>query len=255
MSADAEAWEALNDRQRAYLEAAYREDQRAEAFERSAFSHGLSRRPANEWRWIPYGSPLVESSLQTALKVRGLVDKGTGSTFVALRDRGLLLTCHRSVPVRVGKLAGNVEVLDVRMTRKGRTVARAGLGEKTPKKLPPGTLKEWHWRALARAYAAGKDGLPDDGGDSYGRIGWRTWLRLRDYRNKRDGYRDLVEEKHVAPYKVGMFSESSHRLFVTPDGERFYRERWAEYQKRYPKVDALAPGTAPESKTEAKDGS
>ncbi|MEW6638348.1 MAG: hypothetical protein AB1425_16210 [Actinomycetota bacterium] len=251
MSEAAEAWEALGDRQRAYLEAAYREDQRAEDFERSAFSRGLSRRPADEWRWIPYGSSLVGSFLQAALKVRGLVYKGTGSTFAALRDRGLLLTRHRSVPVRLGKLAGNAGVLDVRMTRKGRGVARATLGEEAPKKPPPGTLEEWHRRALARAYAAGKDGLPDDGGGYYGKVGRRTWLGLRDYRSKRDGYRGLVEGRHVAPCKAGTFSESSHRLFVTPDGERFYRERWAEYRKRYPKVDAPAP----ESETEAKDGS
>ncbi len=174
-------WRELNDRQRAYLVAVYSADQAAEATERSAWSRGLERRPADEWRWLLYGSPLVESPLQLALAAEDLVDRGTGSTFAALADRGLLLTRHARMRVVLGGRAGTVEVLYVRMTALGRKVARAGLGDKAPEKLPVGGLREWHWRALAKAYAAGERGLDDEGGASYGRVGWRTWLRLRDY--------------------------------------------------------------------------
>lgn len=166
------------------------------------------------------------------------MDRGTGSTFAALADRGLLLTRHARVRVVLGGQTGTVEVLYVRMTTLGRRVARTGLGEKAPEKLPVGGLREWHWRALAKAYAAGERGLDDEGGASYGRVGWRTWLRLRDYRSKAHGLGGLVEER-----KVGYAGRSfDHRLFVTADGRRFYRERWEEYRQRYPEVEAPFPG-------------
>ena len=230
-------WSELNDRQRAYLEAVYRADQDAEAWERSAWSQGRERRPADVWRWLLYGSPLVDSSLQLALATSGLVDRGTGSTFAALEGRGLLLTRHARMHVVLGKWSGMVEVLYVRMTAPGRKVVRAGLGEKAPQKLPAGGLREWHWRALAKAYGAGEEGLDHEGGVDYGRIGWRTWLRLRDYQSKAHGLGGLVEEK-----LVGFSGPSSvHRLFITVDGRRLYRERWEEYRERYPDVEAPFP--------------
>ncbi len=231
-------WGELNDRQRAYLEAVYRADQTAEAWERSAWSRGMERRPADEWRWILYGSPLVQSPLQLALATKDLVDKGTGSTFAALEGRGLLLTRHAMVRVVIGGRVGTVEVLYIRMSTPGRKVARTGLGEKAPEKLPAGGLREWHWRALAKAYAAGERGLEDGGGGAYARIGWRTWLRLVDYRSTAQGLGGLVEERRVR------YAERSfvHRLFVTTDGRRFYREDWEEYRERYPDVEAPAPG-------------
>jgi hypothetical protein len=99
-------------------------------------------------------------------------------------------------------------------------------------------LRVWHWRALAKAHAAGERGLDDEGGVSYGRIGWRTWLTwLRDYRGKAHGLGGLVEEREVG-YANRSFV---HRLFITADGKRFYREDWEEYRKRYPEVEAPFP--------------
>jgi hypothetical protein len=238
-------WLELNERQRIYLEAAYREDQKEEAWQRSAWSWGGRAAPADEWRWILYGSPLIDATpLRTALKTKDLVDAGTGSTFAALADRGLLLTRKAWMQVRLGNRIGDVEVLYVRMTTKGRAAIRAGIEEPPPEgclpgetKLPVGTLREWHWRALARAYAAGEEGLEEDGG-YYGRAGWRTWLRLRDYKNDRDGFGGLVETRRV---KFNATGSSDYRLFLTPDGVRFYRERWEEYRKRYPGVEAPQP--------------
>ena len=62
-------------------------------------------------------------------------------------------------------------------------------GTKAYKAPPVGTLKEWHWRALAKAYAARDEGLEGSYGD-YANIGRPTWLRLRDY--KRGA---LIEER------------------------------------------------------------
>lgn len=239
-------WLELNERQRAYLASVYRVDQEEEEWQRSAWSRGWERRPADEWRWILYGSPLIDdTSLRRALKTKGLVDSGTGSTFAALADRGLLLTRKAWMWVRIGNRIGDVEVLYVRMTTKGRAAVRAGIEEPPPEgclpgetKLPAGTLREWHWRALAKAYAAGEEGLEGDGGGYYGRTGWRTWLRLRDYKNDRDGFGGLVQTRRV---KFNAAGYDDYRLFLTPDGGRFYRERWDEYRRRYPDVDAPDP--------------
>jgi len=114
-------------------------------------------------------------------------------------------------------------------------VAGAGLGEKAPEKLPAGACGSGtggRWRRPTPS--ASEASLADEGGVSYGRIGWRTWLRLRDYHSKAHGLGGLVEER-----KVGYANRSFvHRIFVTADGRRFYREHWEEYRKRYPDVEA-----------------
>lgn len=129
------AWEDLNARQRAFLEAVYRADKREEAFQRSAFSRGLKSRPADEWRWMLFHSghsPIPTRLLE--LRLLGLLDPGAGSTFAALERRGLLLTENRRARTRLGVR----ERLHVRLTTAGRKAARAGLGESGPKRLPPG---------------------------------------------------------------------------------------------------------------------
>jgi hypothetical protein len=68
----------------------------------------------------------------------------------------------------------------IRMTPAGRKLVRSWTGQ-AYKAPPPGTLREWHWRALAKAYAAGAEGLEGEYGD-YGHIGWTTWRRLIDYK-------------------------------------------------------------------------
>jgi len=96
-------WRELNDRQRAYLEAVYRADQDEEAWQRSAWSRGGRAAPTDEWRWILYGSTVFnETPLRIALKEKNLVDPGSGSTFAALAERGLLLTRHGTLPVPLG---------------------------------------------------------------------------------------------------------------------------------------------------------
>jgi surface antigen len=45
------------------------------------------------------------------------------------------------------------------MTPAGRKLARSLAGTQAYEAPPAGTLKEWHWRAIAKAYAAGDEGL------------------------------------------------------------------------------------------------
>jgi hypothetical protein len=96
---------------------------------------------------------------------------GTGSTFSALADRGLVsVQSHRVNVCGQG-------VPHVRMSPKGRQLARSWTGVKAYKAPRAGTLKEWHWRALAKAYAAGDEGLEGEYGVC-GRIGERTCLSV-----------------------------------------------------------------------------
>jgi hypothetical protein len=229
------AWRALNERQQAYLAAILAVDQAYEAYERGAWAAGGRRRPAAEWRWIAYNE--ASSSLLDRLRARGLVDAGTGATFEALDRRGLLTR-------RYCRDAVGLPILEVRLTAAGRAAVRAGTGTPGPERLPPGTLREWHWRALALAYAT-PDGVPqgDEGGGRYGGIGWHTWQRLRDYRAG-----PLVEEWPIdwrAPAHPAGVSTPVYRLFLTDAGQRFYVAHWAEYRARYPAVDAPSPLVKP----------
>lgn len=92
------AWGELNLRQQVYLIEVYRLDQRAEERARSAFNDGDRAGKAADWRWVRYGTVGVEealpSPLWSAISGRGLRDPGTGSTFAALADRGLIEQRH-----------------------------------------------------------------------------------------------------------------------------------------------------------------
>jgi hypothetical protein len=197
----------LNERQLAYLKAVYACDQERERAERSAWSRGLTPRPASEWRWISYHA--TNSPLRRRLLDAQEVDPGTGSTFEALAARHLILRRWEHDPDLP------VSLLFVQMTPKGRTLIRTVTGEQREKPLPPGTLREWHWRALAAAYAARPAGLEQDTW-GYGHIAWRTWLRLRDYKAG-----DLVKEQRVSqPRFPGDTLSSASRLHIPRDAQR-----------------------------------
>jgi hypothetical protein len=134
------------------------------------------RPKASEWRWMEYSEPIPilnkpASRLYEAIKKAAKIDQGTSSTFDALAARGL---------VQVG-VRGPDGYPHLRMTAAGRKLARSWTGTQTYKAPPAGTLKEWHWRALAKAYAAGEEGLEGSYGD-YANIGWNIRLRLRDFK-------------------------------------------------------------------------
>ncbi len=225
-------WSELNTRQQAYLKAVYDIDQALEANVRLAGAHGYwNSTPASVWRWMPYNTS--GSGLLRRIQEAGYQDQGTGSTFEALERRGLVECKYE--PGSLGS-----PLLLVRMTKAGRKVVREGLNLPTPKPLPPGTLREWHWRALVHAYQAGAAGVRD-----WPRgIGWNTWLRLRDYRVQgRD--RPLVEEAAVPdepylrqrwPGDTGVISTERSVLRITDFGRQYYRENWQRYRELYPHV-------------------
>jgi hypothetical protein len=102
--------------------------------------------------------------------------------------------------------------------------------------LSTGTLGDYHWRALVRAWQARPDGVTPDGEwySDYAAIRWTIWTYLRNYQGGA-----LVEEYHTA---------TSHRMRLTPRGERFYRDTWQHYHDLYPGIEASEPaGQLPSS--------
>lgn len=220
------AWQELNDRQRQYLEVIYRADTEAEAAEAASWKRGWKRRPADVWRWLPYN--LTNLGSPTPLKRRllrcNLVDQGTGSTFDALARRGLILYEE-----------GDGLMARIRLTTQGRKIARIGLGESAPKKLPTGTLREWHWRALSALYAdmlAAGIGFPETNRVA----GWNTWLRLLEYKPE-----PLAEERKHYLNLPSMGRTSTYHLYITEFGRSYYEQNWQRYRELYPEVEAPAP--------------
>jgi hypothetical protein len=220
----------LNDRQRAYLLAIFTVDQELEEEMRSTPYRPFQQRPkASEWRWLEYSEPVPEinkpaSRLYEAISKTAPIDQGTGATFAALADRGLV-----KVDWRERNVWGQRKPY-LRLTPAGRRLARSWTGQKAYKAPPAGTLREWHWRALSKAYAAGDEGLEGDDGD-YAHIGWNTWRRLRDFKAGA-----LVEEHGLKP-------PYDHRLRITAAGRHLYEREWARYRELYPGVRVPEPTT------------
>ncbi len=119
-------WDELNERQQAYLVALYNKDQEAEWRARGAWRRGERSQPADKWRWIEYGpvgaSRLINyhPPLRYELRQRDLVDQGSGATWEALEQRGLVE--RRSDLDFAGHWA--FHILYVKLTRRGRKLAR-----------------------------------------------------------------------------------------------------------------------------------
>lgn len=229
-------WEKLNKRQKFYLKSIFDLDQSTEANMKWLAARGLSHTPARVWRWIPYNAG--RAYLQTLIENAGYRDAGTGSTFEALRKRGLILLRYEPGSLRQ-------PIIYVQVTRQGRALIREAFGLEAPKSLPAGTLQEWHWKALAHAYQCGDQGILE-----WPRgIGDRTVRRLEDYKIK-------GEEKALIAYVLipcepyQRQNWISHRyetatsrnlLRITDFGKLFYEECWEHYREMYPDVDAPDP--------------
>ncbi len=81
----------------------------------------------------------------------------------------------------------------------------------------------------------------------YAKIGWNTWLRLRDYKVHGES-KPLAEEKRVSitfhKNEALGFSTSytqDIRMTITEFGKEYYRENWARYRELYPDVEAPEP--------------
>jgi DNA-binding PadR family transcriptional regulator len=185
----------LNDRQRHYLLAAYQLDQRLKAAHKNDYHRGIIA-PASEWRAMPYGRwqhfllkpptelrQLIEE--QQAASQQRLVDPGTGSTWKALAERGLVEVEERAI------ITGpdGYSLPHILLTREGRKLVRHLTGEVrpvTPRKVKPpqpeGLLPAQQWLALVRLYELDFEGLPadDEQGLSYERIPYKTLEILRE---------------------------------------------------------------------------
>ena len=170
----------------------------------------------------------------TPLKQRlvdaGVADPGTGSMFETLEKRGYILVKYE----RVTSHPLSEMLVSVRLTTQARKLVRQALGVSALKAFPPRTLREWHWRALCRAYVRGEQGVgyDSDTRDGFGYVSWNTCLRLRDYRVKRQERPLIHEGQRGEPFA----------LVITDFGRAYYRENWQRYRDLYPGVDAPAPG-------------
>lgn len=222
MSKNEQIWGELNDRQRHYLKAVYVIDQQYEADEKSAWIQGRRRRPASEWRWMEYHptGPIYRSALQLEIGDEH-IDKGTGSTFEALEERGLIECKYQ--PSWSG-----TPLLSVKLTTKGRAVARTGLNAQPQR--PKGSFSRAMWRALKMAYEAGDDGLKPEGfiSSRYGGIDWHyTWVHLRNYKGG-----ELVTEKQM--FKGNEGYGGKYNLVITSFGKQLYKERLEMHRNLYP---------------------
>jgi hypothetical protein len=210
----------LNQRQWTFLQAIFDQEQQNEAALR-----GRSASMPAGWRWIPYNA--ADAPLARRLRQGGVCDPGAGSTFAALERRGLVRRTYQWSPL-------GEPILFVRLTSTGRTLVREARGIRTPARWPVGVLREWHWRALCRAYLRGEQGMRsnEDLHDGYGYVSWNTCLRLLNYRVS-GRYRPLLRE--------GSLRTGEPALFITEEGKSFYQEHWQDYRQRYPQVPAPDP--------------
>lgn len=234
------SWADLNKRQQTYLQAVFEVDQtQEESIKRDGARGRWNSTPASEWRWMPYNAS--GAALLRKIQGAGYQDQGTGSTFEALRRRGLVLCKYEP-----GSLGG--PILFVQITKVGRRMVREALNVKAPKALPVGTLREWHWRALCRAYVRGDQGMQydKDTEDGFGYVSWNTCLRLRDYTVKGEA-RPLIGEKrfsgeHISTVAGYTFKQDYiARLCITEFGKQYYRDNWQRYRELYPDVNAPKP--------------
>ncbi len=234
------SWDDLNERQQTYLKLIYEYDQIQERNEKRRSARDWNSLPARVWRKIEYADTYSgHTPLKQSIKDAGMVDHGTGSTFKALRDRGLIQASWTHL------LSNEV---DIWLTANGRKLVRSALNITARTTLPVGTLREWHWRALCRAYLAGDAGVgyDVDTGDGFGYVTWNTSLRLREYRYHGEE-RPLIAEKRfpgehidtVAGYNFKMGYTS--RTCITDFGKWYYQENWQRYREMYPEVKAPEP--------------
>lgn len=224
MNKHLEQWQELNDRQQATLIAIYKADQQTEQNQKQAWNYGQEKQPASVWRKLRYPDLYGgETRLHYFLRKAGVIDKGLGSTLDALERRKLCISTYQVRKVRQN------ELLTIELTKLGRAVARAGLGETAPKKRLKGQLKPRQWEALVTAYNAGNNGIEHEH-DDYAGFSWRwTWLTLRDYYGLGKG---LVEE-------VGYWKEGKHysKLVITQAGKEFYCQHKEEYCALYSNIE------------------
>ena len=197
----------LDERQRAYLLALRRFDKQAEQTEHTRWAAGAGSRRADEWRWIEYGpNDNTRGTLRMSLRKSGLDDTNAGAIWDTLRAIGF---------VEVRRVL-HIEIIQVRLTRRGRAYARK-LGEEGH--TPRGELSTAAWRVLALAYRARPQ-----------------WVCLTDMSAPH-----AAEQVTLALLRRGFIRGDWDDFGITAAGVEFYRRSWAEYRVLYPRVDAPEP--------------
>lgn len=118
--------------------------------------------------------------------------------------------------------------------QKTRNKKGSASGTSAASRLPRGVLREKHWAALVRLYAAGPEGIESrELLYGPGRIPWYpTLARLAHYRPQ-----PLVELKD----RGGMVVRTYYCL--TLFGFEYYVREWRRYRALYPEVNAPKPKT------------
>ena len=218
-------WQSLNSRQQDYLTAIYHADQEVEADERGRWSRGGRPRPAVEWRWMVYATlDGHDTPVKRHLRSTKQISEGTGSTLEALEKRKLINVRYDITTYNGREILTSDPIPTIQITPSGRALVRQALDIRGGKQVV-GTLQEWHWRALAKAYTDGEQGVREEG-LGYGRIGWNTWLRLRDYQIHKVEYPLIKERNGVS---------------ITAWGIGYYERTFARYHELYPDVAAPEP--------------
>jgi transcriptional regulator with XRE-family HTH domain len=243
-----ETWNSLNDRQRIYLEACFLQDTEEQQAERERHAHTGQRRPAAEWRKMTlalYAPPEITgySRLQERLRDHGVHDPGTGPSIAALNRRGLITVHHDTVTIPG---AGLIKRTRVEMTKRGRAVARAGLGVSRSQSAPAPMMSVWLWRTLVRvAYAS------QHGGD-YDLVGRaRLHLTVKTGPGQEAPSRGYLEHRLPDGATWGR-----HAWYPSASGWRHIADYLSQYRELYPTVstDGLEDLIPPQYRTPTVSG-
>ncbi|MFI8456858.1 hypothetical protein [Kitasatospora sp. NPDC085464] len=229
-----QTWEALNDRQRLYLTAIYREDQVAEAKAQATRTAYGDPGVAEEWRKLPFtikADPALTgyTALQERLREQGTLDEGAGATLAALLRRGLIELSEDQV--EVFPLGGAPRVL-VSLTRVGRACARAGVGERASRPAK-GLLSEWLWRNLVKVASAAPEGLHEDG--LWGKSKFYLGTGFRP--GKRAASRGFIDSVPVREGEGADAYAVEYRWHLTEAGRGHIRQHIDKYRELYPDVE------------------
>lgn len=197
-----DAWSDLNARQQHYLKSIYTIDQDKERFHARDYLTRDSP-PARVWRWIVYDQIQGYSPLQVAIGDQA-IDQGTGSTFEALAQRGLIETRYDQWG------------LSVKLTTAGRAAVRAGTG-KQPSRKQRGEMSKPLWNALKQAYEASETGYAYSSDEFFYGIRW------------------LLKRK-VALVVCWQDEARKSRVRATDAGCAYYEQHLALHQRLYPEL-------------------
>lgn len=226
-------WNELNDRQRAYLVACYRQDQEAEQEAKAKRAARQATWTPAQWRKLPFtikADPVFTgyTPIQERLRKEGYHDAGAGATLHALTRRGLVQVSEDQVEVFP---LGPVPRVLVELTRLGRACVRAGVGQVTRPRPPAYLLSEWLWRNLVKVAMAGPAGLPET--DLWGRSRFYLGTGFRPHGAMSRGYIDAI------PVREEMGEDSyvkEYRWHLTEAGRRHLIDYTETYLALYPDV-------------------